>query len=319
MGGKKDNHPNGLEEKLNALIQSDALFGQQLTMRYEAMKEWGLLGAYHSFSYFSEHMEIQKRTSAQADGKGFEVSRKSDRTFVTTADRETELILRKKIGSHFGQDTILGEEFGKTQGDSGWCWYLDPIDGTQAFVHGVPLFGTLLGVEYHGVSVLGAIILPALGEALFAAKNRGCLWHRHILADSTQKTFRGGDGSIARVSSVRSMEDALFCTTWLQSYKATGTIDFFLKLAESTGVFRGWGDCYGYALVATGRAEIMVDPQLMVWDAAPMLVIIEEAGGRYTSFNGDRSIHSCHAIATNGWLHDSVLRLAESFPIAQNP
>lgn len=307
------------EAHVQGLIRSDRAFAKELTRRFLALQEWGLLGGYHCLRYFFDQMKKQQRGAHDDAKEGFQVSRKSDRTFVTTADRETEEILRHKIAHAFNLDAIVGEEFGHREGTSGWCWYLDPIDGTQAFVHGVPLFGTLIGVEYQGVSVLGAIVLPALGEALFAAKNQGCHWYRGLVADHSGKTLMGGEHSLARVSSVKELGEALFCTTWLQSYKATHTEGLFYKLAEKTGIFRGWGDCYGYALVATGRAEIMVDPQLMVWDAAPMLVLIEEAGGRFTSLSGERSIHSSHAVATNGWLHDNILELAEAFPVMQDP
>ena len=326
------------EQQVERLLETDALFKRELSQRLEAMEEWGLMGAYHALGYFHAQMHQQEREgsleeshfSAEALGghterapmmisgaKRFQVERKADRTYVTTADRETEEILRAKIRSVFAQDAVVGEEFGTSPGSSGFCWYLDPIDGTQAFVHGVPLFGTLVGVEYCGVSVLGAIVLPALGEALFAGKGHGCQWHRGLMGHPDRKTLVGGQRSRARVSTVQTMADALFCTTWLQSYRATNTMGLFYSLAEKTGVFRGWGDCYGYALVATGRAEIMVDPQLMVWDAAPLLIILEEAGGRYTGFHGERSIHCPHAIATNGWLHDSVLQVAEAFPVVE--
>jgi histidinol-phosphatase len=307
------------EARIQKLLMTDKALGHEVSLRFDALQKLSLLGAYHCLGYFHTQMKNQQREGRSESGGHFQVDRKSDRTFVTTADREAEEILRQQIAKDFAHDTIVGEEFGRTEGKSGWCWYLDPIDGTQAFVHGVPLFGTLVGVEYQGVSILGAVVLPALGEALFAAKNQGCHWHRGLVADPKARTFLGGERSLARVSPVKDMGEALFCTTWLKSYQATNTVGLFYKICEKTGIFRGWGDCYGYALVATGRAEIMVDPQLMVWDAAPMLVLIEEAGGRYTSLNGERSIHSSHAIATNGWLHDRVLELAEAFPVMQDP
>lgn len=236
------------------------------------------------------------------------VETKVDRTVVTEADRSAERQLRTALTQDFPNDAIVGEEYGTTSGTSGWTWYLDPIDGTQAFVRGVPLFGTLIGAEYHGESRIGVIFLPALGEIVYASKGEGCFWQRGMHWDgafgySVVPTHR------AQVSRVASMNDAMFCTTWMQSFVATEQVDVFGKLCEATGVFRGWGDCYGYALVATGRAEIMVDPQLNVWDAAPMLVILEEAGGRYTTFDGKPDIHAGSGVATNGKLHAATLKV----------
>lgn len=230
--------------------------------------------------------------------QSLKVDIKPDRSVVTEADRGAEALVREMIDAAFPEDGIVGEEWGVKKGSNDWIWYLDPIDGTQAFVRGVPLFGTLIGVEHGGVSKIGVIEMPALNESVFAAKDSGCWWRR-------------GDQALerARVSSVSSMADAMFCTTWMKSFTETGTVPLFTALCEGTGVFRGWGDCYGYALVATGRAEIMVDPLLMVWDAAPLLIVIEEAGGRYVTLEGEASIHGGSGIATNGHLHEQVMEL----------
>jgi histidinol phosphatase-like enzyme (inositol monophosphatase family) len=234
------------------------------------------------------------------------VETKLDRTFVTEADRLAERELRRAIEQSFPNDGIVGEEFSTKDGQNGWTWYLDPIDGTQAFVRGVPLFGTLIGAEYQGESRVGVIFLPALGEMVYAGRGTGCYWQRGMHWDGLCG-FSNVGAVRAHVSSVENLTEAMFCTTWMQSFVATDRVDTFTKLCQATGVFRGWGDCYGYALVATGRAEIMVDPQLCVWDAAPMLVILEEAGGRYTTFTGEPSIHGGSGVATNGTLHAATL------------
>jgi histidinol phosphatase-like enzyme (inositol monophosphatase family) len=234
------------------------------------------------------------------------VETKLDRSVVTEADRLAERQLRAAIGQDFPDDAIVGEEYGEKEGKSGWTWYLDPIDGTQAFVRGVPLFGTLIGAEYRGESKVGVIFLPALGEIVYAARGHGCFWERGMHWDGLCG-FSQVARTKAEVSPVSEMKSALFCTTWMQSFVATDRVDVFTRLCEATGVFRGWGDCYGYALVATGRAEIMVDPQLNVWDAAPMQVILEEAGGVYTTFEGQPDIHGGSGVATNGRLHASTL------------
>ncbi len=236
-----------------------------------------------------------------------QVELKRDRTVVTQADRAAEQFLRQAIQESFPDDTICGEEFGITNGKSGWTWYLDPIDGTQAYARGVPLFGTLIGIEFEKESRVGVIFMPALGEMVFAQKGHGCHWQKDIRWDGV--SFSQVGNLPAKVAKTTSLSDAMFCTTWLQSYKSTNTLDVFHRLADKTGVFRGWGDCYGYLLVATGRAEIMVDPELQVWDSAPMQVILEEAGGRYTTFDGKPDIHGGNGIATNGLLHDQVLAI----------
>lgn len=236
------------------------------------------------------------------------VDLKPDRSVVTDADRGAERSLRAMIESAFPKDAIVGEEYGTKAGTSGWTWYLDPIDGTQAFVRGVPLFGTLIGIEQDGASKVGVIFMPALGELVYATRGGGCHWVRGMRFDG--KRFSAGEPPIrTQVSSVLSLEDAMFCTTWMKSFTETNTVPLFNALCAKTGVFRGWGDCYGYALVATGRAEIMVDPLLHVWDAAPLLICVEEAGGRYVTLDGKPDIHGGSGIATNGHLHEAVMQI----------
>ncbi len=240
-------------------------------------------------------------------GQNLRIEEKMDRTVVTRADREAEAELRGLIEKRFPRDKIVGEEHGVKDGDSGWTWYLDPIDGTQAYARGVPLFGNLIGVECGGESRIGVIFMPALGEMIWADKGGGCHWMRGMRLDG--KRWHDGDVSQAQVSGVSTMQHATYCTTWMQSFTAIGRQDLFTKLAAAAGYFRGWGDCYGYLLVATGRADIMVDPQLQIWDAAPLMICIQEAGGVYTSLGGKADIHAGSGIATNGRLHDEVLRI----------
>lgn len=302
----------GSNENSRPLFQDQEQELSSLAARLKVARLEGLKAGYHALGYFDQMFRRRASIPDLFSEGSYRVERKADHTFVTTADREAEQLLREHIAACYPDDSIVGEEFGVKKGVSGWTWYLDPIDGTQAFVHGVPLFGTLIGIEHDGVPMAGVIILPALREAVFAAKDMGCFWHRGFDVDDQNRTFVGGVTTRAKVSTVSSLKEALFCTTWMQSFKETGTTDLFYSLCDKTGVFRGWGDCYGYALVATGRAEIMVDPQLKVWDAAPMLVILEEAGGNYTDLSGNRSIHSGSGLATNGLLQSSVLDLVKS-------
>lgn len=226
------------------------------------------------------------------------VERKSDASPVTVADRNAELYLRDEISAAFPDDAILGEEFPAKEGTSGFRWILDPIDGTKSFISGVPLYGTLIGIECGDESVIGVIEIPALDERVWAA--RGCgAWHA-----------RGNNPSApARVSQKMSLADGLFVVSQVDSFARQGRAGAFLRLQAAAGITRTWGDCYGYLLVATGRAEAMVDPIMSAWDAGALLPILVEAGGTFTDWRGQPTIHSGEGIATNGLVFDEVLRL----------
>jgi histidinol phosphatase-like enzyme (inositol monophosphatase family) len=214
-----------------------------------------------------------------------ETSTKSDGSYVTIADRQAESYLRKRIGERFPDDGILGEEEGELQGRSGRRWILDPIDGTFAFVHGVPLYGVLIAVEIEGEMKVGVVNIPALGEIVSAAKGVGCFLN----------------GELARVSNTAELQDALLlCTSF--SGRAS-------ELQQKAKVSRTWGDCYGYVLVATGRADVMLDPVMNLWDCAPLLPIMEEAGGTFTDWRGVRTVDGGNAVATNGVLFEEVMSL----------
>jgi histidinol phosphatase-like enzyme (inositol monophosphatase family) len=229
------------------------------------------------------------------------VDRKADASPVTVADREAEMLLRERIAAAFPDDSILGEEFGERAGKSGYRWILDPIDGTKSFIHGVPLYGTLVGVEHGGRSSIGVIYIPALDEGVSAEAGGGA-WHRI------------GDGAprAARVSQVSSLAESLFVTSEVANFRTKGRMDAYLRLDEACGLTRTWGDCYGYLLIATGRAEIMLDPIMNVWDAAAIQPIMEEAGGTFTDWQGAATIHSGEGVATNGSLLKDVLAITKS-------
>ena len=214
-----------------------------------------------------------------------ETSRKSDGSFVTIADREAESYLRRRIAERFPDDGILGEEEGEIGGRSGRRWILDPIDGTFAFVHGVPLYGVLIAVELEGEMSVGVVNIPALGEIVSAAKGLGCFLN----------------GEPARVSATAELKDALLLST---SFSRATEL-----LQARAGVSRTWGDCYGYVLVATGRADVMLDPVMNLWDCAPLLPIVEEAGGTFTDWRGVRTADGGSSIATNGALFEEVMSL----------
>jgi histidinol-phosphatase len=221
---------------------------------------------------------------------------KADGTPLTAADREAEEVMRVIIAGAFPTHGILGEEEGETPGSAPYRWIIDPLDGTSTFVRGVPLYGTLVGVEARGEPVVGALYLPALDEMVAAARGEGCTWN----------------GRPCRVSATTRLDQALLVVTDERAARARSGA--YECLAARTQLQRTWADCYGYALVATGRAEVALDPVMNVWDCAALLPIVEEAGGRFTDWGGQRTIWSGEAVATNGVLHAEVLALLREEP-----
>jgi histidinol phosphatase-like enzyme (inositol monophosphatase family) len=221
------------------------------------------------------------------------VKLKPDQSVVTEADQRAEQALRKLIRSRFPGHSVVGEEYGVDSTSSDYTWILDPIDGTQSFVHGVPLYGVLVGLEYRGEAVLGVINCPAVDDMVYAAVGVGSYWN----------------GRRARVSETAVLQQALVSASGTEYFQKVGRSAGWERLTSQTARYRTWGDCYGYALVATGRAEVMVDPIMNVWDCAPLLPIITEAGGRFTDWTGKPTIRGGDAVATNGRLHGEVLAL----------
>lgn len=227
-----------------------------------------------------------------------DIERKADESPVTIADKSAEQLLRQRIADAFPFDAILGEEFGESPGTSGFRWILDPIDGTKSFISGVPLYGTMVGVEHSGEALVGLVYIPGLDEGIYAERGGGA-WH-----------FRGSETpKRVHVSTKARLADGLFLTSQVDNFAKRGAAAAFEQLQKAAYVTRTWGDCYGYLLVATGRAEVMVDPVMNVWDAAAVQPIVEEAGGTFTDWNGNRTIHGGEAIATNGAVLDEVLAI----------
>lgn len=224
---------------------------------------------------------------------GVAVDAKADASPVTVADRESERLARELIEARFPADGILGEEFGETRPGARRRWILDPIDGTKSFVAGVPFYGVLVALEDAGEAVLGVTHFPALGETVYAARGEGCWW----------------DGRRARVSDVDRIDRAVLLTTDVEDVEAHGVREGWDRLRSRVWFTRTWGDCYGHALVATGRAEIMLDPILSPWDAAALLPILEEAGGVFTSVAGERTHRGGSAVSTNRALAEEARRL----------
>jgi histidinol phosphatase-like enzyme (inositol monophosphatase family) len=225
---------------------------------------------------------------------GVAVETKEDDTPVTRADREAEEIIRAVVTKHFPTHTLIGEEHGATAGDPDFKWIIDPIDGTKSFIHGVPLYGVLIGVEVRGRPSVGVIYLPAQHEMIHAADGLGCRCN----------------GRAARVSEVSRLEDATLLAGSIT--RAMDRSDAYSRLAHRVKLNRGWGDCFGYALVATGRAEVMLDPRMHPWDCAPMLPILREAGGHFATWSGEPTIWGPDAFACNARLYDEVLGILRS-------
>ena len=231
-------------------------------------------------------------------GEDLAVERKGDDSPVTVADRGAERLLRERIAAAFPADAILGEEFPEKEGSSGFRWILDPIDGTKSFIHGVPLYATLVGLEEGERSVAGVIVIPALDEHLYAAVGGGA-WY--AVGDEPPRP--------AKVSSCPRLAEGLFVTSEVVSFVRHDRAAAFERLQEAARLTRTWGDAYGYLLVATGRAEVMVDPVMAVWDAAALLPVLTEAGGTFTDWRGRSTIHGGEGVATNGLVLDEVLGL----------
>lgn len=219
-----------------------------------------------------------------------QVEQKTDGTPVTEADKAAEHFIREHLAAHHAADGIIGEEEGTSQGTSGRTWYIDPIDGTRSFVHGVPLYATLLAVADPDGIAAGVIHLPALGDTVAAGRGLGCFWN----------------GDRARVSDSVRLDGAVVS----RSEYGTTPPDMLERLATSPTSQRTWGDAHGYALVATGRIDAMLDHAAHPWDLAPIAVIIPEAGGTFTDLNGQSGVAGVHGgsgLATNGRIHDELL------------
>ena len=217
---------------------------------------------------------------------GVDVITKSDGSPVTIADREAETVAREWITRYFPRDGILGEEHGAANADASRRWIIDPIDGTKSFVRGVPLWGTLIAVAEGDDVVAGAINCSAAGEMVCAAKGEGC-WL---------------NGVRSYVSATADLAAALALTTDENFQRSPEKQAAWRKLSAKVAMTRGWGDCYGYMLIATGRADIMADGAMSAWDSAALLPVIEEAGGVFTDWTGQRTGFGGNAIATNAAL-----------------
>ena len=225
--------------------------------------------------------------------QGIAVEWKSDQSPVTIADRGAEELLRKTLLGRFPNDGFLGEEFGDTPGSSGYRWIIDPIDGTRSFVRGIPIWGTMVGLEYKGELIAGVVAIPAMKQVYHALRGLGA--------------FR--DDRKIRVSTVDALAKAHVYYSSISWFQRAGHEEQFLDLVRQTERQRGFGDFYGFLMVAQGSGEIMVEYGVHSWDLGALVPILEEAGGKLTAWDGKLDIEKPDVLASNGILHEQALKI----------
>ena len=243
-----------------------------------------------------------------------QIELKPDSSFVTVADREAERLMRRRLDEAFPTDGVVGEEWGVKEGSSGFTWYLDPVDGTEAFVRGVPLYGTLVSCSRDERGDIGVIYLPALSDLCYAARGRGAWWWPEVprIAGSGPEIDESALRK-AEVSTVSEPGEACLITTHNEWWTKTGRGAVLQRLLGSFGIHRMWGHCYAPFMVATGRADVFVEPSGHEWDFAAPKVIVDEAGGRATSVAGEDVFTGGSLVTTNGRLHRAVLDALRGF------
>lgn len=251
-------------------------------------------------NFISDYLDFASQTAYSAGRmtlgyyqSQLNVELKSDGSPVTVADRAAEEYIRRQINIRFPDHAILGEELGEQKSGKSHRWIIDPIDGTKSFIRGVPLYATLIGLEIDGEVKVGAAYFPALDELVAAGTDLGCWWN----------------GRPARVSSVSHLDQAIVACTTTMKFSQYNRQSAWDRLVGSCYFQTGWGDAYGYMLVATGRIEIMLDPVMSAWDAAPFIPILKEAGGYFGDWQGNWTIYGDEGLATNNALLSQVLSI----------
>ncbi|CAB0895332.1 histidinol-phosphatase [Corynebacterium diphtheriae] len=240
-------------------------------------------------------------TLARFAASDLKVSSKPDMTPVSDADIATERELRDLIAQRFPEDAIFGEEFGGTAEFTGRQWIIDPIDGTKNYVRGVPVWATLIALLVDGHPVVGVVSAPAITHRWWAAQGEGA-WRSNPAQESRR----------IHVSNVAQLTDASVSFSSLDGWKERGLLNNFVALSDETWRLRGFGDFFSYCLVAEGAVDIAAEPEVSLWDLAPLSILVEEAGGVFSSFDGTLGPHGGNALATNGLLHDEVRTMLTS-------
>jgi len=225
--------------------------------------------------------------------RGFDVEWKVDRSPVTVADKGAEALIRRELKEYFPHDAFLGEEYGDEPGSSGYRWIIDPIDGTRSFVRHIPIWATLIGLEFEGEQIGGVAYAPVMGNL-----------YRGLRGDGVYM-----DDRRVRVSDVATLDKALMCYSSIGWFRKAKREHVFLELASKTERQRGFGDFYGFVLVAQGACELMIEHGVHSWDVAATKVLVEEAGGTFTDWNGVPTIDAPDVCASNGKLHEAALEI----------
>ncbi len=229
-----------------------------------------------------------------------EVERKADESPVTQADKAAEAAMRALIERRCPDDAWIGEETGTKEGGSGRCWICDPIDGTKNFINGIPLWATLVACEENGHVVASAVTIPALGDVYDAALGAGAACN----------------GESIHVRDRSNLDECLLCFESYDWFAKNGLADVYMYMMEHTGLQRGMCDAYAHMLIASGCADIMIEPALSVWDIAAPSLIVTEAGGKSTDLHGASSIRSNNALSSNGKVHQAVLDIIQDKRVA---
>lgn len=228
---------------------------------------------------------------------------KNDESPVTAADRACEEFIRARIEQVYPEDGIVGEEYGIKKGTSGLTWYIDPIDGTQSFVTNVPFFSTMIALETEGESVMGVVHFPILNETVYAYRGGGTWWKRH----NTEKFVQ------THVTKTSKLSDARITSSSINYFRQTKREKILIDISQKVKWVHGWGDSYGQILVATGRLDLTLDPLMYDWDAMPLRPIVEEAGGYFADFKGQRTAFGKSAFSCNPKLFDEVLKFISNY------
>ncbi len=221
---------------------------------------------------------------------------KSDGTPVTIADRASETHLRDRISQRYPDDAILGEEFDDKPGTSGYEWVIDPIDGTISFVQGVPLYGTMLACLHNGHPELGVVHMPALSETVYAGDGLGC-WY----AKGDAKPIH------AHASGIEHPEQAIINTTSMSYFTTPELRSLYERLDRVCKYSRGWSDAYAWVLLATGRVDAVIEPDLKLWDFAAAIPIVQESGAIWSDLAGNESLEITQMLAANPALHRALM------------
>lgn len=242
--------------------------------------------------YALKAVTASERITLKYFNSRFKVDYKSDKSPVTIADKSCEKFLVKELSKKFPDHGFYGEEFGEVSAKHETRWIIDPIDGTRNFTRGIPYWGTLCGLEHEGKIVAGIMALPALKEVYYASKGQGA--HKN--------------GQKIRVSKIKELEKSTVVFGGLNFFLGSKYEEGFEEIVRAAYHDRGFGDCFGYTFVANGSAEAMLDPIVSPWDVAAIKIIIEEAGGIFTDFEGDSTIYSRTGVAANPYIHEAILR-----------